>query len=311
MRLAGLSVDVDSVASHLEGYGFERPADDGAAYRLAVPRALEVFARFGARATFFLIGEEAERHPEVVRELARCGHEVASHSMTHRLPFTDLDAARCRREVYDSKALLESLAGRPVTGFRAPSWDLSPALFAALADAGYRYDASTYPSILLPLLRLAVSRRSSVGRTRTGSSIWAGAFGPTGLHARRVADRVLIEVPMCTAPWTRLPYYHTMRFVAPAPLFALIGRLARARRGPICYQFHAADFLDVERDGLDARITRHPGMTLPLERKLALAERALRELATRRRVVPLGDVVEHEFAWAGVGAPLSPMELTS
>jgi peptidoglycan-N-acetylglucosamine deacetylase len=310
MRLAGLSVDVDSVASHLEGYGFERPADDGAAYQVAVPRALELFARMNARATFFLIGEEAERHPEVVRELVRRGHEVASHSMTHRLPFTDLDPARCRREVHDSKALLESLAGRPVVGFRAPSWDLSPALFAALADAGYRYDASTYPSILLPLLRLSVARRSSAGRTRTGSSIWAGVFGPTGPHARRVGDRVLIEVPMCTAPWIRLPYYHTMRFVAPAPLLAVIGGLARARRGPISYQFHAADFLDIRRDGLDPRIGRHPGMNLPLERKLILAERALSELAARR-VVPLGDVVAHEFAWATMGAPLSPVGMTS
>ena len=311
MRLAGLSVDVDSVASHLEGYGFERPADDGAAYRVAVPRALEVFERFGARATFFLIGEEAERHPDVVQELVRRGHEVASHSMTHRLPFSDLDPARCRREVHDSKALLESLAGRAVLGFRAPSWDLSAPLFAALVDAGYRYDASTYPSILLPLLRRAVARRSSAGRTRTGSSIWAGVFGPTGPHARRVGSQVLIEVPMCTAPWTRLPYYHTLRFVAPAALFAVIGGLARARRGPISYQFHAADFLDVARDGLDERIGRHPGMRLPLERKLALAGRAVGELAARRRVVPLAEVVQHEFAWARMGAPLSPVRITA
>lgn len=311
MKLAGLSVDVDSVASHLEGYGFPRPPDDGAAYRLALPRALDLFERYGARATFFVIGAEAARHADVVRELVRRGHEVASHSMTHALPFANLDAARCRREVHDSKALLESLSGRPVVGFRAPSWDLSPALFDALVDAGYRYDASTYPSILLPLLRLTVARRSAAGRASTGSQLFAGVFGPTGPHARRVNGGTLIEVPMCTAPWTRLPYYHTIRLLAPAPVFAVLGALTRARRGPITYQFHAVDFLEVAGDRLDERIGRHPGMALPLERKLALAERALRELAASRTVVPLQTVVEREFAWAAPAAPLSPVRIAT
>ena len=71
MKLAGLSVDVDSVASHLEGYGFERPPDDGMAYETALPRALDLFDELGARATFFLIAEEAEAHPETVREIVR------------------------------------------------------------------------------------------------------------------------------------------------------------------------------------------------------------------------------------------------
>jgi hypothetical protein len=52
------------------------------------------------------------------------------------------------------------------------------------------------------------------------------------------------------------------------------------------------DFLDVARDGLDTRIERHPGMRLPLERKLALAEQAVAALGHRRRVVPLVEIVD-------------------
>ena len=153
MKMAGLSVDVDSVASHLEGYGFDRPQDDGTAMRLAVPRAMDLFERYEARATFFLIGCEAESYPDAVREIADRGHEVASHSMTHRLPFATLDNERAQEEIIDSKELLLRLSGEEVVGFRAPSWDADTTLCERLARAGYSYDASAYPSILLPLLR--------------------------------------------------------------------------------------------------------------------------------------------------------------
>ena len=309
MKLAALSVDVDSVASHLEGYGFARPVDDGAAYRVAVPRALQLFGHAGVRATFFLIGEEAARHPEAVREIVRGGHEVASHSMTHRLPFSDLDDARTRLEVTDSRVLLGTLAGRPVAGFRAPSWDVSPALFAAVHDAGYRYDASSYPSILLPLLRRAIARRSAQGRVRTGSSLWTGVFGPTLPHRRAAGGaRTLIEVPVCTAPWTRLPYYHTMRFVLPPLAFQGLRALAHTRRSPITYQFHAVDFLGVERDALDPRIARHPGMQLGVDVKLDLAAEAVTALARARRVVPVDEMVGALFGPIPNAAPLPPLE---
>lgn len=292
MRRAGLSIDVDSVSSHLEGYGIESAGDDGSAYRLAVPRALEILERCGARATFFLIAREAERHPESVVEIVRRGHEVASHSMTHRLPFADLDDTALDVELAGSKRVLEELAGQSVAGFRAPSWDLSDRLLSAVVAAGYRYDASTYPSILLPLLRRAVARRSAQGASRTVSGAWAGAFGRTGVHRRRSEDGQLTEVPMCTAPFLRLPYYQTMRFVLPRPFFVLLRAVAHARRGAISYQFHAVDFLGLEEDRLDPAIGRHPGMGLSLAAKLGLASEAVSALGRGRWVVPLVEVVE-------------------
>jgi peptidoglycan/xylan/chitin deacetylase (PgdA/CDA1 family) len=196
MILSGLSVDVDSVASHLEGYGFEREADDGAAYRIAIPRALDIFESFHARATFFLIGEEAAAHPECVRDIVRRGHEVASHSMTHELPFANLSAARAEREIGDSRRMLTALADTEVVGFRAPSWDADPALLTRLAAAGYRYDASAYPSILLPLLRRAIAARADTGDVRTGSALWnaiawTAATPSTRLPTRATACRCL------------------------------------------------------------------------------------------------------------------------
>ncbi|MBN8194878.1 polysaccharide deacetylase family protein, partial [Bacillus sp. NTK074B] len=66
------------------------------------------------------LGCVAERHPDLVRDIARRGHEIASHGWSHT-PVTRLDRASFADEATRSKALLEELAGSEVAGFRAPS----------------------------------------------------------------------------------------------------------------------------------------------------------------------------------------------
>ena len=118
-------------------------------------------------------------------------------------------------------------------------------------------------------------------------------FGPTRIHELKSSGGSLGEVPVCTAPWTRLPYYHTLRFVLPGPAFRALGALTRMRRSPVTYQFHAVDFLDLEQDGLDTRIERHPRMALRLPEKLDVARRAIVELGEKREIVPLLELVDH------------------
>ncbi len=58
------------------------------------PAILEILDRHGLKAIFFLIGERADRHPELVREIVRRGHEVGNHTQTH--PATRFWALRPR-----------------------------------------------------------------------------------------------------------------------------------------------------------------------------------------------------------------------
>jgi polysaccharide deacetylase family protein (PEP-CTERM system associated) len=112
-----------------------------------MPRILDLLAEQGVTATFFTLGVVAEESPEIVREIARAGHEVASHGWDHRR-ITDLDPASFRQQVRDSRALLEDLAGTRVLGFRAPSFSIVPGREWALdilVEEGYRYDSSLYP----------------------------------------------------------------------------------------------------------------------------------------------------------------------
>jgi polysaccharide deacetylase family protein (PEP-CTERM system associated) len=110
-------------------------------------RLLEIFADTGVRATFFVLGWVGERYPGLVRRIAAGGHEVASHGFAHRLVY-DLTPAMFRDDVRRSKDLLEDATGRPVEGYRAPSYSVTPRSLWALdilIDEGFRYDSSIFP----------------------------------------------------------------------------------------------------------------------------------------------------------------------
>jgi polysaccharide deacetylase family protein (PEP-CTERM system associated) len=110
-------------------------------------RILEIFDERQVRATFFVLGWVAERFPDLVRRIAWAGHEIASHGYAHRLVYDQRPAA-FREDVRRAKALLESTAGVPVLGFRAPSYSITPrSLWAldVLIEEGYTYDTSIFP----------------------------------------------------------------------------------------------------------------------------------------------------------------------
>jgi len=111
-------------------------------------RILEFLGERNVRATFFVVGEFAEAHTEIVKEIASGGHEVGLHSYRHT-PLTDADPETFRREIGDARAFMEDLAGQPVLGFRAPTFSLvASSAWAAdvLAELGFTYSSSVLPA---------------------------------------------------------------------------------------------------------------------------------------------------------------------
>jgi polysaccharide deacetylase family protein (PEP-CTERM system associated) len=110
-------------------------------------RLLDIFDEFETRSTFFVLGWVAERYPDLVRQIASRGHEVASHGYAHRLVY-DQTRVAFREDVRRAKSLLEDACGRAVEGYRAPSYSItSRSLWAidVLIEEGYRYDSSIFP----------------------------------------------------------------------------------------------------------------------------------------------------------------------
>jgi polysaccharide deacetylase family protein (PEP-CTERM system associated) len=108
---------------------------------------LDILAEHDVRATFFILGYVAERHPRLVTEIASAGHEVASHSYWHRLVY-ELTPDEFRSDLRKSKDILEQIAQTSVTAFRSPSFSITTESLWALeilAEEGFTVDSSIFP----------------------------------------------------------------------------------------------------------------------------------------------------------------------
>lgn len=109
------------------------------------------------QATFFILGWVAKRYPDLVREIHKRGHEVASHGFDHHLCYIQTPE-ELRQDLIKSKKLLEDLIGAEVSGYRAPSFSITDETIRIVQDAGYLYDSSynsygghgRYGSLTLP-----------------------------------------------------------------------------------------------------------------------------------------------------------------
>jgi polysaccharide deacetylase family protein (PEP-CTERM system associated) len=110
-------------------------------------RLLDILDRERIRATFFVLGWVAERHPSLVREIASLGHEIGCHGYGHQM-ISRLTREEFEGDVTRAKAALEEATGRPVIGYRAPTFSvMRDTLWSldVLCEAGFRYDSSIFP----------------------------------------------------------------------------------------------------------------------------------------------------------------------
>ena len=110
-------------------------------------RLLDLFAEKNIKSTFFVLGWVAERYPELIKEIHRQGHEIASHGYAHRRA-SEQTREQFREDVVRSQNHLQDLLGEKLTGYRAPSFSIgynNEWAFEVLAELGFQYSSSTYP----------------------------------------------------------------------------------------------------------------------------------------------------------------------
>ena len=218
---------------------------------------LDLLARYEARATFFVLGWLAERHPGMVRRIAGSGHEIASHGWDHRR-VAELAPDAFRASVRRTKAFLEDLCSVPVRGFRAPHFSIVPGTEWALdvlLEEGHVYDSSLFP-VLRPGYGYANGRRDP--------------------HVVRRPAGGLVEFPPMTLPVAGLglpagggAYF---RFF-PYPLFRAALRACERRGRPGTFYIHPWE-LDADQPVLEVppldRVRHYAGLrrTLPRLRRL-------------------------------------------
>lgn len=239
-------------------------------YGTATRRLLELLKEFDVRGTFFVLGWNAQRDPQLVREINEAGHEVASHGWDHTLVYEQSES-QFREDVHRTKSLLEDVAGCAVIGFRAASYSItSRSLWAldVLAETGHLYDSSIYP------IRRGVYGIASESRVP---------------HLREHGERRIAEFPMSTARLAGLNVpFGSGAYLRLIPLWltrALIERL-NARGVPANVNVHPWE-VDPSQPRI-CSLLRRPNHYLNLEGTLF----KLRGLLERFRFFPLREVLD-------------------
>ncbi|GAA2349103.1 polysaccharide deacetylase family protein [Dactylosporangium salmoneum] len=119
----------------VEGHAVALTVDDGP-HPDWTPPLLDLLARHGVRATFFLIGDRVRERPDLARRIAGEGHALGNHSMTHPHPFAALAPAALEAEIAGTQEAIERATGVRPRLFRAPSGNWSPRVLRAAAGHG-------------------------------------------------------------------------------------------------------------------------------------------------------------------------------
>jgi len=185
---------------------------------------LDFLARYGARGTFFVVGEVARRHPETVRRIAQLGHEIGCHSDRH-IPLDRQDRVRFRDDLLANLEALQAAGAKAVKGYRAPCFSLTAQTrwaYSVLAELGFDYSSSVLPA-------------------RSPLYGWAGF----GAEPRLVDGIVELPVTLMAPPLLPLPVGGVYFRVLPRPLLRwALGR--RRRRGEAVLGYHHPYDIDTE-----------------------------------------------------------------
>lgn len=279
-RLGAVSVDLDEIVEYAAIHGLTEDFACGdtrhVVYDVAIPRLLRWARRLSLPLTLFVIARDLARDQNraVLQQALDEGHELASHSLDHRYDLTRLPHAEMRRQVVEAQQLLAELGGRPPRGFRAPGYTCTDSLLYVLAEAGLRYDSSSFPCPPYYLAKATVlaGQRLIGRRSRSVLDDPCVLLGPTAparrsLRAPGCDDQSLVELPIQVVSPLRLPFIGTSLTLAPEAGFRLL--LRAAAREPTCnLELHGLDFLDA--DDVPGPLARvQPDLRVSISQKLA------------------------------------------
>ena len=98
---------------------------------------LAILAENGVKATFFVIGQNAEKHPDLIREICEAGHEIGNHTWSHRY-ISQMSEDDIREDLGKTEALLTEICGKRPVVFRPPGGYWTEKSCAVVESMGYK-----------------------------------------------------------------------------------------------------------------------------------------------------------------------------
>lgn len=301
--LASLSLDLDNLWSYMKIHG-DAGWDAYPSYLdVLAPIVTERLAKNGLQITVFIVGRDAslEKNAGALRLLAEAGHHIGNHSLSHEPWFHEYTYDEVVREISEAEEHIERATGQRPRGYRGPGFSLSEDTLRVLAERGYLYDASTFPTFLGPIARAYYfwsTRGMSGGEEEKRKKL----FGTASEGLRPIEPYVwdvpgardkLLEIPVTTMPLLRVPMHMSYliylsgysRALALTYLRSAVA-LCRASGVEPSFLLHPLDFLGGDRV---KELSFFPGMRLPTEWKLELFDDAMSILKSAFSVVTMED----------------------
>lgn len=182
-----------------------------------LPRLLDLYDKYGVKATFFYIALFAKQHPEIVKIVQQRGHEIACHGLTHQhdKAFDVMSYEEQLEHLNTAKKILEDIAGEEVMSFRAPALRVNFDTPKALIEAGFKFDSSVAPQRMDMFMSLGSKNKLQ----------WFGAprtpYRASAENLARRGDSPITEVPVSSFV---VPYIGTFMRISPT-INSLIRRL--------------------------------------------------------------------------------------
>jgi peptidoglycan/xylan/chitin deacetylase (PgdA/CDA1 family) len=304
MTLCAVSVDLDEIPNYFAIHGLDAPTGPGAAavYDVALAR-LDSWARaYGIPLTLFAIGSDLRRRESAVslRAMAEAGHEIGNHTLDHRYDLTRLFVPEMHAQIEGGAAAIEKATGRKPTGFRAPGYTITDAVYDVLAELGVAYDSSVFPS---PPYYLAKAAKLAAIRLR-GRASHSVLDDPAVLRAPtrpyRVgrpywkAGRGVLELPVQVTRGLRLPFIGTTLTLAGPDRARWLTHLV-AGEPLVNLELHGIDVLDAD-DGFPELRGHQPDAAIPHAQKLDALSAVVEELRERGHSFVRLDEAARKFA---------------
>ena len=301
LKTASVGVDVDALKYYFQIHGLDPAKASDKAWSLGVPRFLDLFDEVGCAGTFYCVASDLEDElpQSMIKEMARRGHEIGNHTLDHNYRLTQLPDAEIYHQVAESKLRLESTAGQPVVGFRAPGYHLNGTVLRAAKASGHLYDTSVFPCAPYYLAKAGVMGLMRL-RGRASKSLLGT---PQALFAPRkpyLADCLMPYQKDNVAGLSEFP----ISVVAGGPLigtaFTALGsslsqtvvRTALRAHDHLTIEFHAADLLSIEEDDLDPALSVQPDLSVSWLRKREIYAKTLKRVHQHAHFKRLDELVE-------------------
>lgn len=141
-HIACLTFDFDAMSGFIaRGLTTPTPISRGEFGVVAAPRILDLLERHRIASTWFIPGHTIETYPDASRRVAEAGHEIGHHGWTH-VPPNNMSREQEEDGIGRGIEAIKRIYGKAPSGYRSPSWDLSPHSVELLLKYGFYYESS-------------------------------------------------------------------------------------------------------------------------------------------------------------------------